>query len=90
MNGLVAIEPLVHQPFHRASHRRFGIGNLALDHCMEDRVHFWPRKADSGALMVIHHEIDPWLPLSRSSGVTANDNIHFEAPGKPPSRKAAG
>jgi hypothetical protein len=40
--------------------------------------------------MVIHHEIDPWLPLSRSSGVTANDNIHFEAPGKPPSRKAAG
>lgn len=65
MNGFVTIQPFGHQSLRRASHWQLGIGNLVLDHNVNDSVQSLSREADPRMSMIAQHNIDPFQFVQR-------------------------
>jgi hypothetical protein len=61
MNGLMAIEPFVHQTIEGLGHRRYSAQrNLVFNNHMGHRVKLQGFKLHSDATMVINHQVDPF------------------------------
>ena len=61
MNGLMAIEPFVHQTVERLGHRRYlAQCSLVFDHHVGRSVKLRGFKLHSDATMVINHQVDPF------------------------------
>ncbi len=65
MNSLVTIQPFGHQSLRRAPHRQLGIGNLALDHGVDNSVQCLARVVDPRTSMIAQYKIDPFLFVQR-------------------------
>ena len=60
MNGIMAVEALVHQPVECLRHRsRVSQRNLVFDHHVGDRMRLRVFRSHPGAAMVINHQVDP-------------------------------
>jgi hypothetical protein len=61
MNGLMAVEPFVHQPVERFGHRRYlAQRDLVFDNRMGHCVKLQGFKLHPDATMVINHQVDPF------------------------------